>query len=57
MEKQTKFPDVKAGHWAELAIKAVSDAGIIKGLPDGTFAPDKPLTRAEMAVIVAKLIK
>ena len=53
----TKFPDVKAGHWAESSIKAASDAGIMKGLPDGTFAPDKPVTRAEMAVIVAKLIK
>jgi len=53
----TKFPDVKAGHWAESAIKTVNDAGIMNGLPDGTFNPTGTVTRAEMAVITASILK
>lgn len=42
--------DVK-GHWAEKAIEWAMDEGLMNGYPDGTFMPDKPLTRAEYATI------
>ena len=42
--------DVK-GHWAETAIEWAMDEGLMNGYPDGTFQPDKPLTRAEFATI------
>jgi N-acetylmuramoyl-L-alanine amidase len=45
------------GHWAENDIKAVMDKGIMNGVGNGNFAPDKPVTRAEMAVIVNRLLK
>ncbi|MFD2329538.1 S-layer homology domain-containing protein [Cohnella sp. GCM10020058] len=45
-----------AGTWAESAIKQVQSAGIIKGYADGSFRPDKPLTRAEAVAIVNKLL-
>lgn len=53
----TDFKDVKAGAWYEGAVKAAADAGIMSGYPDGTFKPNAPVTRAEMAAIVAKLLK
>lgn len=43
-----KFKDT-SGHWAEKAIEEITDAGIMNGFPDGTFRPDQPLTRAQMA--------
>lgn len=54
--KLTKFNDVPAGIWYEKAVKVVSDIGIMSGDAQGNFNPTKPLTRAEMAAIIAKLI-
>lgn len=51
------FTDVKESHYAFNAIKAVAEAGIIKGKTAETFAPDEPLTRAEMAVVLNRAYK
>ena len=56
-DKALAFNDVKNTHYAYSAIKAVSEAGIINGQPGGKFAPDAPLTRAEMAVILNRAYK
>ena len=45
------FTDI-AGHWAEDTITRWADVGIVNGYPDGTFKPDEPITRAELAKIV-----
>lgn len=37
-------------------VRAVDAAGIMSGYPDGTFRPQELLTRAEMAVILSKLV-
>lgn len=37
-------------------LAGVVEAGILKGLPGNLFGPSKPLTRAEMAAILARLI-
>nr|WP_255570868.1 S-layer homology domain-containing protein [Cohnella sp. CFH 77786] len=42
------------GHWAADAIKGLVELGSVKGYADGTFRPDKPITRAEFASIVVK---
>jgi N-acetylmuramoyl-L-alanine amidase len=42
------------GHWAEADIRKVMAAGIMEGFPDGTFGPDQPLTRAQMASMIAR---
>ena len=47
----TPFSDI-AGHWAENTITRWADIGIVNGYPDGTFKPDEPITRAELAKIV-----
>lgn len=43
------------GHWAEAAIRRCMARGLLKGYPDGSFGPDKPVTRAELAVILDRL--
>jgi hypothetical protein len=43
-----------AGNWAEPFIKVLIDKNIIVGYPDGTFKPDKPITRAEFAALLNK---
>ncbi|BFH15899.1 hypothetical protein J6TS7_23540 [Paenibacillus dendritiformis] len=54
MEKP-KQPDY-AGHWAEASIRRVMDSGIMNGRGNG-FAPNEPITRAEIAVVVDRLLK
>ena len=41
------------GHWAEPNITKWVSAGKISGYPDGTFRPDRTMTRAEFAVLLA----
>ena len=48
------FPDVRSGHWFNNVVSTVANMGVIYGMPDGTFAPDRPITRAEVAAIVAR---
>ena len=48
------FNDVPADHWAWQFVEALVDAGITSGFPDGTYRPDNPVTRAEMAVFIKK---
>lgn len=50
--KKTDYDD----HWAAHYIRWAMMEGLLKGYPDGTFQPDKPITRAEMAVILHRLL-
>ncbi|HZD60031.1 MAG TPA: N-acetylmuramoyl-L-alanine amidase [Anaerolineae bacterium] len=43
------FSDVPSGYWGTDYIMASAAAGIVSGYPDGTFRPDRPITRAELA--------
>jgi hypothetical protein len=52
----TPFSDVPANHWAYQYIQSLAADGIIDGYPDGMFKGDRPLTRYEMAVVVARVI-
>jgi N-acetylmuramoyl-L-alanine amidase len=50
-----EFKDVTQDHWAYQAIIEAARKGFISGFPDGTFKPDQPLTRAQMAAILQRL--
>ena len=39
-----------AGHWSEQYVKYGVENGYISGYPDGTFLPDKAVTRADMHI-------
>ncbi|KUK40928.1 MAG: putative membrane protein [Clostridia bacterium 62_21] len=42
--------------WAAAGIAAATARGVITGYPDGYFRPAKPITRAEMAVLVDRAL-
>lgn len=46
------FSDVSAVYWAANAIALTANLGWINGYPDGTFGPDKTVTRAELMAMV-----
>lgn len=51
--KTNDYTDVNAGDWFNNAISTLSNAGIVTGYNDGTFRPNQPITRGEMAKIIA----
>lgn len=54
-EEEMQKDDI-SGHWAEKAIRRCMERGLLKGYPDGSFQPDKPVTRAELAVILDRIM-
>ena len=52
---QAVFSDVPAWHWAAQQIGAAVQLGWINGYPDGTFKPDKGLSRAEACTIINRM--
>ncbi len=48
------FSDLSSGHWAYQSIKTLVDEGTINGYSDGTFQPEKTVTRAEFAKMIGK---
>ena len=53
--EEPEIPDDVSGHWAKASIEWAKEQGLIKGYPDGSFKPDKPVTRAELAVILHRI--
>lgn len=51
------FGDVGGDAWYASAVSDVSDIGIMVGDDLGNFNPDKPVTRAEMAIIVCRVLE
>lgn len=52
-----KYKDVTAGTVTAAYIGAASKAGIVTGNTDGTFKPNSPITRQEMAVMMSRAAK
>jgi peptide/nickel transport system substrate-binding protein len=52
----TTLSDI-TGHWAENDILTLVDQGIVAGYPDGTFQPDKTVSRAEFIKILAAVLQ
>lgn len=48
------FEDVPEDYWAKPYIDALSSAGLIAGLADNTFQPEKSVTRAELAKLLTQ---
>ncbi|GGG79086.1 S-layer homology domain-containing protein [Paenibacillus radicis (ex Gao et al. 2016)] len=44
------------GHWAESSIRLVIQAGMMTGMPDGSFKPNQALTRAEAVAIFNRVL-
>ncbi|MEN1759668.1 S-layer homology domain-containing protein [Anoxynatronum sibiricum] len=48
------FSDVKESDWFASHVQAAVEAGIFSGYPDGTFKPDRVISRQELAVVTGK---
>uniref|UniRef100_A0A7C2EJG5 S-layer homology domain-containing protein n=1 Tax=Ammonifex degensii TaxID=42838 RepID=A0A7C2EJG5_9THEO len=48
------FRDVDAGSWYAGTVTAAAYAGLVKGFPDGSFRPNAPVNREEVAVLIAR---
>ena len=46
------FTDVGTGDWYYNAVRWATSAGVVNGVGDNTFAPNDPLTREQMALIL-----
>jgi len=53
--QQNPFIDVEINSWYNNAISTTASAGLISGMPDGSFRPNRPITRAEFAVIITNI--
>ncbi len=51
----TSFNDIE-GHWAKNDIEIASQHGIVKGVENGKFSPNKLLSRQEMAVMLDRIL-
>lgn len=51
--EQVQATDIQ-DHWAQDSISKLIDKNAISGYPDGTFKPDKQISRAEFATILVK---
>ena len=50
---ESRFPDM-TGHWAEIYVEALADRGIIKGMDDGLFHPEEPVTTAQFVAMAMR---
>ena len=50
------FADVPEHHWAYEAVLQLQAAGLIEGYPDGEYKGQRPMTRYEMAMVIARFL-
>jgi len=50
------FKDVSDSAYYAIAAQTLSEKKILEGYPDGTFGPQRLITRAEMSAIVCRMI-
>ncbi len=50
------FTDVPRGQWYTAAVDWAYSAGVVKGVTATAFAPDAPVTREQMAALLARLV-
>ncbi len=54
---EISFTDITDAHYCTQAATALAKLGILKGYLDGSFGPEKTITRAEMATVVCRMIQ
>lgn len=48
------FPDVNADDWFNVTVSSLANMNAISGYEDGTFRPNEPITRAELASMAVR---
>ncbi|MFM7364774.1 MAG: S-layer homology domain-containing protein [Cuspidothrix sp.] len=52
---QVSFSDISKNYWAKEYIAELAAMEVMEGFPDGTFRPNAPVTRAELAALLQKV--
>jgi hypothetical protein len=52
----TPFADIPANHWAAQAVRDLAEAGILEGVPGAVFEGQRPMTRYEVAMALARML-
>ena len=50
------FSDVAENAWYGPAVARVAASGVTEGFPDGTYRPDEPVSRGQMAVFLVRVL-
>jgi hypothetical protein len=53
----SSFTDIHDNEWGAAILGWMENQGLISGYPDGSFKPDRPITRAEFAQLLVKIMK
>ena len=48
------FPEVNADDWFNVTVSSLANMGAISGYEDGTFRPNEPISRAELAAMAVR---
>ncbi|MUT64624.1 pullulanase [Paenibacillus sp. NEAU-GSW1] len=56
LEYNKTFADVSGSHWASSVIKALTAKQIVTGVSETKFAPEKSVTRAELAAMLVRAL-
>ena len=51
------YPDVASSRWSAAKIQWAKENQIVKGYPDGSFRPERPVTRAELMAVLESAAK
>ncbi|MFC1616463.1 S-layer homology domain-containing protein, partial [Patescibacteria group bacterium] len=55
-KKKSVFHDIEDDEWYTEAVQNLTDLGIITGYEDGSFKPSQKVNRAELVVVLDRLI-
>jgi len=55
--KDSGFTDVPSSHWAADSIALCKEQGWVTGYEDGSFCPDRPITRAEAVTMLNRMLE
>lgn len=56
LTKTNGYTDVASDAWYNTAVSTMTKAGIVDGYPDGTFGPQRNITRAETATMINRVL-
>lgn len=56
-DNKPSYPTDIDGHWAKSNVEYVYDHSLMNGYPEGIFAPENSITRAEFATVMSKFME
>lgn len=57
VKNETIYTDVKPSDWYGRGVEAASRKGLFEGYENGEFRPNAPITRAELATVIARFLE